>query len=96
VTNVDPTSSPADPAAERTLSSSFGYDGLGRATQNLADAFVTWATFGIASAGAGAIRSLGELDKELAVSRGAFVATRGTVELPGLISRLAGCTISQC
>jgi hypothetical protein len=33
VSSVDPTSSPADPAAERTLVSTFGYDGLGRATR---------------------------------------------------------------
>jgi hypothetical protein len=69
--------------------------GITHYQENLADAFVTWATFGIASAGAGAIRSLGELEKELAVSGGAFVATRGTVELAGLISSLAGCTISH-
>jgi RHS repeat-associated protein len=34
VSGVDPTSSPADPQSEQTLTSTFGYDGLGRATRH--------------------------------------------------------------
>jgi hypothetical protein len=42
VSSVDPASSPADPAAERTLVSTFGYDGLGRATrQTIAEPYHT-------------------------------------------------------